>query len=76
MATDPDALRVRARLGDTVRKLRQQKGWTQEELAHRAGIDRKSVNRVENATYSPTVDRLVVLARALDTTAGDLLADD
>lgn len=72
---DPDVQRVRAALGEAVRRLRHEHGWTQEELAHQAGVDRKSINRVENAAYSPTVDRVVLLARALDVTAADLLAD-
>lgn len=72
---DSDVQRVRAALGDAVRRLRLERGWTQKELAHHAGFDRKSINRVENAAYSPTVDRIVMLARALDVSAADLLDD-
>lgn len=72
---DPEALRQRRRaaLGTRVRELRADRGWTQEELAHRTGFDRKSVNRVETAAYSPTVDRIFVLADALGVTASELL---
>jgi transcriptional regulator with XRE-family HTH domain len=38
------------------------------------GFDRKSVNRVETAAYSPTVDRIFMLADALGVSASELLA--
>lgn len=62
---DPQTLQRRQRLGATVRKLREERGLTQEELAVRSGVDRKSINRLENASYSPAVDRLYPLAAAL-----------
>lgn len=73
---DPQTLRRRAAFGDAVRRLRQERGWTQEELAHRTGFDRKSVNRIENASYSPAVDRLFPLADALGVAVSALFADD
>lgn len=71
----PLPLRQRAAFGETVRRLRQERGWTQEDLADRVGFDRKSINRVENAAYSPSVDRLFALANALGVTPSELLAD-
>lgn len=62
---DPDIRRRRAALGDAIRTLRQQRGWTQEDLASRGGFDRKWINRLENGSYSPAVDRLYPLAAAL-----------
>ena len=75
MPADPDIVRLRGQFGETVRRLRQARGWTQEELAHRTGFDRKSINRIENASYSPSIDRLFPLAAALGVAAADLLAD-
>ena len=69
-----DAARRRRELAERVRALRQEKGWTQEQLAYRAGFDRKSVNRIENAAYSPSADRLFVLADALGVAVSDLVA--
>lgn len=65
--------RRRQELGDRVRDLRRRRGWTQEELAHATGFDRKSINRVETAAYSPALDRVFLLADALGVTAADLL---
>lgn len=71
---DDLASRRRALLGDEIRRIRQGRGWTQEDLAHEAGIDRKSVNRVEQGNYSPSVDRLFVIADALGVAASTVLA--
>jgi DNA-binding XRE family transcriptional regulator len=65
--------RRRAALGARVRELRQRQGFTQERLAEAAGFDRKSINRLETAAYSPSVDRLFVIAAALGVTASELL---
>lgn len=70
------AQRRRVWLGENVRAARLSLGWTQDELAHHAGIDRKSVNRLENAAYSPSVDRLFLVADALGVRGSDLLDVD
>lgn len=67
------AQRRRERLGENVRRLRLSLGWTQDELADQAGVDRKSINRLENAAYSPSVDRLFLVADALGVRGSDLL---
>lgn len=46
-------------------------GLTQEP-AERAGFDRKSVNRIENGGYSPSLDRVFVLAQALGVQMAEL----
>lgn len=56
-------------LGKTVasnlRRLRLERGMTQEELAHRAGINRNYVGMIERRENSPTVDMIEDLAKAL-----------
>lgn len=75
-AADPAqrAAERRQALGAHVRQLRTGLGWTQEELAHQTGFDRKSVNRVENGAYSPSLDRIAVLADALGVPVSELVA--
>jgi transcriptional regulator with XRE-family HTH domain len=73
-ALDPQLARQPAAFGDAVRRLRAERGWTQERLAHETGFDRKSINRIENAAYSPSLDRLLHLAHALGVAPTDLLA--
>ena len=42
------------------------RGWTDGELAARAGLDRTHVNQIKNGRVSPTVATALALARALD----------
>lgn len=58
-----------------VRARRKALGLTQQQLAGRAGCARHSIHRVENAVYSLSLDSVNLLADALGTTAGELLAD-
>jgi transcriptional regulator with XRE-family HTH domain len=41
-------------------------GLSQQALADFAGIDRKTVNRIENDHFSPNVDTLLRITTALD----------
>ncbi len=57
-----------------IREIRQVKGWTQTELARRAGIRRATVNRIENARVKAIdLDVLEKLAKALDVDPGYLI---
>lgn len=58
--------------GEVVRARRKSLGLSQEKLAEKAGCDRQSINRVENAAYSPSLDRLFKLADALGVSMSDL----
>lgn len=48
-----------------LRALRKQRGFSQEELAHRAGLDRTYISSLERRVYAPTLDVLDKLAAAL-----------
>jgi transcriptional regulator with XRE-family HTH domain len=49
-----------------LRRRRNQKGWSQEELAHRADIDRTYVSSMERCVYAASVDMIEKLAKALE----------
>jgi len=49
-----------------VRRTRQAKGMTQEDLADRVGLSSRYIGSVERAAASPTVTVLGKLAKALD----------
>ena len=68
------ALEGRERLGRQLRYWRQERGLTQEQLAHSAGFDRSFLVEVENGRHSCTLDRLFDLATALDVDAQLLIA--
>jgi transcriptional regulator with XRE-family HTH domain len=60
-------------LGDELRAARLAAGWSQEELADRAGISRNYVSLLERNEKSPTVDVLLAVCHALGASAADLL---
>jgi transcriptional regulator with XRE-family HTH domain len=49
-----------------LRKLRKQKGYSQQEIADMANIDRKTVQRIEAGLLNPTLDTLLSLSGALE----------
>jgi transcriptional regulator with XRE-family HTH domain len=64
---------IRKRLGNNVRRLRQEKGWSQEDYADRAGIHRTYVSDIERGARNPTVTVVEKLAKPLGLEAGALL---
>lgn len=52
-------------LGWRVRQLREGKGWTQEILAGRAGLDRSYIAGIEAGLRNPSTKALAKVARAL-----------
>lgn len=65
---------IRSRLARNVRRLREAKGWSQEDFADRAGIHRTYVSDIERAKRNPTITVVEKLAVPLEVTASELLA--
>jgi len=63
---DPETASRRRAFGDAVRRYRLERNYSQEEVAEIAGVDRKTVSRIENGHFSPSLDRVWALADALD----------
>jgi len=61
------------RLGKTVRRLREEKGWSQEDYADRAGIHRTYVSDIERGRRNPTITVVEKLAKPLGVKPGRLL---
>lgn len=61
------------RLGRAVRDRREARGLTRERLAVTTGLDLGAVTAIEAGEADPPFTVLLRLARALDTTAADLL---
>lgn len=61
-----------AAFGARVRELRTERGWSQEDFAHRANPDRTYVSGIERGTRNPTLDIIHNLAQALDVPATHL----
>jgi transcriptional regulator with XRE-family HTH domain len=64
---------IREVLARNLRIYRQQRGLSQEELAHKADIDRTYVSALERCVYGVSIDVLDRLAAALSVEAADLL---
>jgi transcriptional regulator with XRE-family HTH domain len=62
-------------VGAAIRKRRQMKGLSQEELADRAGLDRTHVYRLETGRLSMTLRTLKTVADTLGVRVRDLVAD-
>ena len=58
--------------GKTVRGLREERGYSQEELAERAGLHRNYVGGVERGERNIALDNIVKLAKALSVKSRDL----
>jgi transcriptional regulator with XRE-family HTH domain len=61
--------------GATIRALRTEDGIAQDTLAHRAGIERSHMGRIERGEHMPTLALILKIARALERSAGELLLE-
>jgi putative transcriptional regulator len=69
----PDHVRERRQLfGHIVREHRLAAGLSQEALAERCGVDRKSISRMETGAFSPRLDSVFNLAVALEIPVSEL----
>jgi DNA-binding XRE family transcriptional regulator len=68
MSTD-----IRVKLGKRVRQLRQERGWTQVELADLLGIDRSYLSEIETGKKDPSLRVLKTFADGFHLTLSELL---
>jgi transcriptional regulator with XRE-family HTH domain len=66
-------MNLRDVLALNLKKMRRARGWSQEELAHRAEIDRTYISAIERRLYAASVDVLERLAMSLEIEASELL---
>ncbi len=64
---------IREILAANLRTLRQERGMSQEELAHRSDLDRTYISALERTVYAASIDVLERLALALDVSPDVLL---
>src|SRR6185437_4534308 len=72
-ATDSRPNAILARLSENLRRLRQARGDTQRELAHRCGFTHTYISNVEQGRINLTLANLETLARGLNCCATDLV---
>jgi transcriptional regulator with XRE-family HTH domain len=61
-------------LGQVIRRLREKKGWSQEELAHRVGTTAANLSRIETGKHGASETLTVLLARELGMKVYQLIA--
>ncbi|MFT3921030.1 MAG: helix-turn-helix domain-containing protein [Myxococcales bacterium] len=71
-----DIERVYGEIGERVAKLRDERGFTQEQLAERAGISANHLAKVERAFKRSTVATLAQVAKALGVPLAALVSEE
>lgn len=70
----PDWVLTRRRaIGDAVRAARGRRQLSQEKLGELTGLDRKTINRIEQGAYSTLLDHLLLIADALQVDLAELV---
>ena len=64
---------VSVKIGKVIRKIREEKGVTQEKLAFEAGLNRAYIGYIERGERNPSTETLVKIAKALKISPKDLL---
>jgi putative transcriptional regulator len=59
-------------LKNTIKVQRAMRDWTQEELARRIGVTRKTVNTIENGVYVPSTVLALKMARVFGVAVEDV----
>jgi putative transcriptional regulator len=57
-----------------VRDLREEKGWTQQQLAEAAGVSRQSINSIENNRYIPSLELALTFARVFKRSTDEIFS--
>ena len=65
---------IRTVLAKNLKRIREERGYSQEDLAFRADLHRTYVSGVERGVRNPTIVIVQKLAEALEVEAKDLLA--
>jgi len=64
---------IRVRLGNRIRALRQERGWTQVEMAEMLGVDRSYLSEIETGKKDPSLRVLKTIADGFGLSLSQLL---
>ncbi|OXA93876.1 hypothetical protein B0A66_06075 [Flavobacterium hercynium] len=56
----------RLRIGDTIREIREKKGYSQEQLAEIMNVSRTTISKIENGKFNFSIDYLSKFSWFLD----------
>ncbi|MFI1520662.1 helix-turn-helix domain-containing protein [Kitasatospora cineracea] len=63
-------------ISDRIKRLREARGWTQEQLAEHSGLHRNSIIRMETSERGLSIDAYLVVADALEIPLWRLFRDE
>ncbi|SHL56066.1 DNA-binding transcriptional regulator, XRE-family HTH domain [Chryseobacterium carnipullorum] len=66
-------VKLKIELGKHIVILRQQKGWSQADLARACNKDRQAIEKLENGKVNPTLYTLLEIANALEVSLPELV---
>lgn len=64
---------LKKELGKHIIELREQKGWSQSDLARACNKDRQAIEKLENGKVNPTLYTLLEVANALEISLSKLV---
>jgi transcriptional regulator with XRE-family HTH domain len=73
MAVRGQRQRLRTRLATSVRRLRSERSWTQEQAAEAAGLNPRHYQKIEEGTVNTTLRTLELLCRGFSVDVVELL---
>lgn len=65
-----------SKFGEKIKKLRQEKGWSQEKLAEKLNISRQAVYKWEANKGYPDISNLIEISEIFDVTIDELIKGD
>ena len=61
-------------LGENIRKIRELKGFSQQNLADEIKVDQKTISRIEKGELSPKFETLVSISKVLSVNISQILS--
>lgn len=65
--------KLKKKIGQRIIEFREQKGWSQADLARACSKDRQAIEKLENGKVNPTLYTLLEVANALDISLSKLV---
>ncbi|MFR2886622.1 MAG: helix-turn-helix domain-containing protein [Clostridium butyricum] len=63
-------------IGENIKRLREQQGLTQKQLAEKVGISVSNITKYEKGQLEPSIERLTSLSKTLNTSVSDILTNN
>lgn len=65
---------LQKKIGQRIIELREEKGWSQSDLARACSKDRQAIEIIENGKVNPTIFSLFEISKALEVSLSEIVA--